>query len=226
MLERVAEGLWVASSPLTLLGIHLGTRMTVVRLHTGGLLLHSPIRIDPSLKAEIDQLGSVTHIVCPNLYHHLFAGEARQLWPDAHLHGPEKLLRKRRDLRLDASLSESEPHPDWQNLQLLTIGGCTLGETVFLHKDSGTLITSDLIENFTTSPHFFTRCYLKIAGVHGKPGWSRLLRWMYRDRKTARADIGRMLHWDFDRLILAHGNMIHADAQSKIREGMAWLLEP
>ncbi|MDJ0837649.1 MAG: DUF4336 domain-containing protein [Acidobacteriota bacterium] len=226
MLHQHAENLWTAAAPLKMMGLHLGTRMTVVRLQNGSLLLHSPVSTTPEIKAAVDELGSVSHIVCPNVFHHLYAGDAAAAWPDALLHGPAALERKRRDLKLGATLQEKEPHPDWQDaLKPLFIGGCMLKETVFLHEPSGTVISSDLLENFQTSSHFFTRCYLKISGVHGKVGWSKLLRWVYRDRAQARADLGRILEWDFDRIILAHGDVIDNDGPNQLRRGMDWLLE-
>jgi len=42
-LERIDQGLWAAAAPTTFLGLHLGTRMTVVRLSGGGLFLHSVV---------------------------------------------------------------------------------------------------------------------------------------------------------------------------------------
>jgi len=224
MLECLAEGLWVASAPQVFLGLHLGTRMTVIRLEGGGLLLHSPIAMSPELKSEIDRLGLVTHIVCPNLFHHLYAGDAKKAWPEALMFGPEKLHRKRRDLSFDGVFGQSTPHPDWSGLRLVSIGGTMLGETVILHEASGSLVSVDLIENFTTSPHWFTRCYLKASGVHGKPGWSRLARWMYRDRKRARTDFERLLELDFDRFVLAHGNIVETGGQQTLRQGLDWLL--
>ena len=225
MLHQLAENLWVTAAPHKMMGLHLGTRMTLVRLQNGSLWLHSPVPITPELKAAVDALGQVGHIVCPNLFHHLYAHEATAAWPAALLHGPAKLARKRRDLSFGATLLEAQPHPDWQGtLKPLSIGGCMLGETVFLHEASGTLISSDLLENFQTSPHLFTRCYLKISGVHGKVGWSKLLRWVYRDHTQARADLGRILHWDFDRIILAHGDVIESDGPNNLRQGMDWLL--
>jgi len=43
--------------------------MTVLRLPSGALWLHSATPIDPQLRAEIDALGRVEHIVAPSAYH-------------------------------------------------------------------------------------------------------------------------------------------------------------
>lgn len=222
-LEAIADGLWCATSPQTFLGFHVGTRMTVVRLGNGSLLLHSPVAIAPLLRAEIDALGPVRHIVCPNLFHHLYAGEAVAAWPQALLHGPAGLHRKRKDLSFGATLAET-PHPDWQgDLQLVTIEGCLLGETVLYHPATRTLITSDLVENFSQADHLPTRWYLKLGGILGHVGWHRLFRLVYRDRKAARASLERILQLPFERVVLAHGEILERDARQQVRQGMSWL---
>ena len=222
-LQELAEGIWTASAPHRWIGLHLGTRMTVIRLSRGGLLLHSPVPISNQLRTELAALGPVGHIVCPNLYHHVYAGEAVAAFPNAVLHGPPELRRKRKDLPFDADLSEV-PHEDWKNnLIPLTIDGCMLYETVFFHPATHTLITCDLVENFDSSPHWPTRLYLKLAGLYGRIGWSRFLRLLYRDRKAARASVDRLLQWPFERVVISHGNIISDHARETVRRAFGWL---
>lgn len=222
-LEPIADGLWCAASHQSFFGFHVGTRMTVVRLAGGGLLLHSPVPVTAALRTAIDALGPVRHIVCPNLFHHLYAGAAVAAWPQALLHGPAKLQRKRRDLSFGAVLSEV-PHPDWQDdLQALTIEGSLLGETVFYHPASKTLITSDLVENFPHTDHAPTRWYLRVGGILDHVGWHRLMRVVYRDRKAARASLERILQLPFERVVLAHGELLTQRAREQVRAGLAWL---
>lgn len=222
-LEPVADNLWAAAAPQPFYGVQVGTRMTVIRLSSGGLLLHSPVPIDETLKSAIDALGPVEHIVCPNLFHHLHAGPAHRLWPAAQLHGPRKLQDKRPDLHFDAVLSEV-PHPDWKDdLRTLAIAGSFLQETVFWHPASRTLITCDLIENFHDHSHPPTRLYLRLGGILGKPGWHRLLRMVYWNRRAARASLERILELPIERLVLAHGDIVRSDAREVLREAMRWL---
>ncbi|RLB42086.1 MAG: hypothetical protein DRH30_05485 [Deltaproteobacteria bacterium] len=222
-LTKFAEGVWLASAPNKYLGWQLGTRMTVLRLGDGSLLIHSPIALDDSLKREIDTLGPVGHIVAPNLFHHLHAGDAARAFPEAKLHGAAGLRKKRPDLRLDALLGEQN-EPAWRDdLDTLTIEGTLLNETIFWHKPSGTLVTADLIENFESADDWWTRLYLKAGGIHGKIGLSRMLRLAFRDRKKARRDIDQVLGWGFDRIVLAHGNPIGSNGVDALRETYAWL---
>lgn len=220
----IVENIWTVRAPQSFLGLHVGTQMTIVRLSGGGLLLHSPIPITPELKARIDALGPVQHIVCPNSFHHLHAGSAIKAWPQAKLHGPEALQRKRRDLRFDAVFGEA-PHPDWADEMIgITIAGSLLGETVLYHKASKTLITVDLIENFSHHDHMPTRWYLRLGGIYGRVGWHRLLRVVYVNRRKARASMQRILALDFERVLVAHGDNIEHEAHRVIRDGLGWLL--
>src|SRR5262249_8323236 len=157
------------------IGLHLGTRMTVVRLGTGDLWVHSPIASSSELRAEVDALGPVRHIVAPSLYHHMFAGDWASAYPSASLWGPAALARKPRDIKLPATLEHGADAPWAAELAPVHIDGCMLDETVFVHRPTRTVVASDLTENFTTSPHWPTRLYLKAGGIHGRVGWSRLL---------------------------------------------------
>jgi len=222
-LVQHADGLWSVAADHRWLGLHLGTRMTVLRLPGGELWLHSVVAIDDLLADEIQALGPVRHIVIPNLYHHVYVADAIGRWPAARVHAPAAMRRKRPELRIDADLSGT-PDPDWCGvLSPLHIDGALLDETVFVHGPSRTLIASDLVENFETSAHLGTRLYLKAAGVHGHVGWSRFLRPVYRDRPAARRSIDRLLELDFDRIVLAHGRVLERGGHAAVREAFRWL---
>lgn len=220
----IVDNIWTVRAAQSFIGLHVGTQMSIVKLSGGGLLLHSPIAITPELKAQIDVLGPVAHIICPNLFHHLHAGSALAAWPQAKLHGPAALQRKRKDLHFDAVFGEA-PHPDWaEDLVAITIDGSLLGETVLYHKATKTLITVDLVENFSHCEHTPTRWYLKLGGIYGRAGWHPLLRMIYLNRRKARVSMQRILALPFERVLVAHGDNIEHDAHRVIRDGLRWLL--
>lgn len=225
MLETIADGLWVRAIPHTMLGLHLGARMAVVRLADGSLLLHSPVALEPALKRAVDALGPVSHITCPNLYHHVYAKPWADAYPEAIVHGAPGLARKRKDLRIDRTLG-TEPHPDWEGVLVPHfIDGCMLHETVFVHPRTRTVVAVDLTENFDTSEHFATRAYLKMAGIHGRVGWSKPLHALYTNRRAAARSIEALLEHDFDRVIIAHGRVIEADGRALVRQTFeGWVL--
>ena len=53
-------GLWVFDRPLRVGPIEIGTRMTVLRLEDGGLLLHSPVALDARTRRALDAVGRVS----------------------------------------------------------------------------------------------------------------------------------------------------------------------
>lgn len=223
MLEPVDENLWVVAAPLSFLGVHVGTRMTVVRLSDGSLWLHSPVQLDAETQAEIIALGEVRHIVAPNLFHHLYVGEAADLFPGAAVHAVAGLQKKRKDLRIDETLGE-EPAAAWRDdLDQLQVQGTLLAETVFFHRATRTLISSDIAENFASSDHWLTRIYLKAQRLEHRFWVAWLLRICYRDKQNARRCIDRMLEWDIDRVILAHGHILETGGRDKLRAAFEWL---
>ena len=223
MLDELANGVWVASAPQSFYGLQFGARMTVIRLGDGTLFVHSPIAIDAPLRREIDALGEVSHVVAPSLFHHVHAGGAIELYPDAKLHVAPGLAKKRPDLAGGETLGAKQD-PGWRGeIEALSIDGTLLNETVFVHHPTGTLVCSDLVENFQTSDDWITRTYLKLSGVYGKPGLSRALRIAFRDKKAARRSIDAILERPFDRVSLAHGVPIPSDGKETVRATYTWL---
>ena len=222
-LESIAPGVWVAHYPHVYMGLHIGTRMSIVRLTDGSLVVYSPIPIDATLKEEIDALGPVAHIVAPSRFHHVYFGDFAAAYPHAKKHGCKGLEAKRPDLSFDAWLGDA-PDPTWgSELEPVTIAGQVLEETEIFHHPSRTLITVDLIQNFDSSEHWATRQYLKVAGIHRKVGVSRPVRLMYRDRSLSRRTIDELVARRPEAITLAHGRPILERATEELRNAYAWL---
>lgn len=56
-----------------------------------------------------------------------------------------------------------------------------------------------------------------------KPGATLLEHVIIRNRKAAREQVDRMLAWDFDRIVLAHGGIIETGGREVVRRAYAWL---
>jgi hypothetical protein len=66
---------------------------------------------------------------------------------------------------------------------------------------------------------------MTVLGMWGRPRPAPELRWFTRDRKTARQAIERILTWDFDRAVIAHGDLLHRSPHDAIREAWGWVLD-
>jgi hypothetical protein len=88
-LQPFAQNIWTALAPHSFVGLHIGTRLTVIRLSSGKLLLHSPIPLSVEVRSAIDALGPAARIVCPNLFHHMYAAETAAAYPRTMLQDSE-----------------------------------------------------------------------------------------------------------------------------------------
>jgi hypothetical protein len=200
--------------------------MTVIRLDAG-LCLHSPVEIDDTTRSSIEELGNVCAIVAPSTVHHLFVASAQQAFPAARTYAIEGLRTKRRDLRFDEVLGD-EPPPLWAGqMEQVFIGNRVMREVDFLHRASRTLVAVDLVENFrdhTPGTNAVLRGLIRLLGMWGKPRPAPELRWFTRDRRAARRALDRLLAWDFDRAIIAHGELLDREPHEAIREAWRWVL--
>lgn len=225
-LERVARDVWTRTQELRgALGLHLQTRMTVIRLDDGRLFLHSPVALSPALRAEIDRLGEVSLVVAPNRYHHLHVADYRAAYPGARFLAAPGLPEKRTDLRFDGVL-EAQPPPGWPHaLAYRRIEGIpALGETAFFHLPSRSLLLTDLVFNIHSSPSRLTRLYLTLSGAYGRPAQSRLMRLLIRDRRRCAEALRSVLAWDFVRVIPCHGDLLTEGAKAALERAWAWPL--
>lgn len=222
LLTRLADDLWTHERPLRFLGVECDARMTLVRVQ-GGLLVHSPAPLSPALRAEVDALGPVRALVAPSLFHHLGVRSWQDAYPGALTCCCPGLERKRGDLRWDRVLGDT-PEPEWagQLDQVFFAARSLENEVVFHHPASRTLICADIVFNLSRHPSRLTRVVARLLGQR-EPGATWLERVMMRDRQAAREQIGRMLAWDFDRIVLSHGPMITRDGRETLRRAYAWL---
>jgi Domain of unknown function (DUF4336) len=223
-LRALAENLWVAERPQTFYGLPVGTRMTVIRLSGGRLLLHSPVVLDAPLRAALDAIGRVRYAVAPNRVHHLYAGEVARVYPGTRLWVAPGLERKRPDLSFVAVLGDEAPE-EWREEvgQVFFRGRPYENEVVFLHRPSRTLLLCDLAFNFGPRAATPTRLLMKLIRSYGRFGPSKLDPLLIRDRAAARASLERILAWDFDRIVVAHGEVLERGGHEALRAGYSWL---
>jgi hypothetical protein len=101
-LDLVSEGVWIVNGPAIrfgppLLRMPFSTRMSVIKL-AGGIFVHSPTLLVPSLKAEIDKIGAVKWIIAPNRLHYTWVQNWAEAFPAACVYlapGIEKQARGR-----------------------------------------------------------------------------------------------------------------------------------
>jgi hypothetical protein len=224
-MKSIAPDLWVVETPLRFRGIEVGRRMTVVRLASGSLLIHSPAPLSVDLREALAQLGEVRFVVPASSMHgHLFMEEYQAAYPAAELFSAPGLDRKRKDLAF-AGLLGSAPDPAWsQDLdQAAVLGHRFVTELVFLHRPTGTLIVGDLCFRIGESAPRPMRAVARAAGAYNQARPTPMFRLGLRNRIAARRSLDRVLGWDFDRIVLGHGEPIETGGPKALRHAYAWL---
>jgi uncharacterized protein DUF4336 len=232
-LESLAPGIWVEQAPLRFWGVEVGRLMTVVQLSGERLFIYSPAPLTPELRDALEAFGEVSFVApASNLHGHRFMEDYREAFPGAELFAAPMLDRKRKDLWFDGVLG-SEPDPRWaaELDQTVFLGNRWLSEIVFLHRASGTLLVGDLVYNLGPEVPPLTKLVAWLpfpspwGGLWKKPGPSALYRRSIRNRLAARHCIERILEWDFDRIVVGHGEVVETGGHEIFRSAFEWLLQ-
>ena len=233
VLKAVADGIFIVDSgPLRVLGLPLPVRMTVIRLDNSDMLLHSPTRYDARLRAEIEAVGPIRHLVAPNIAHWSFLKDWQQQCPDAVTwaapHLRERSQVKASGVRLDRDLPDRSP-PEWASEmeQLVVPGAAGFREVAFFHRPSRTLILTDLIVNLEAKKlPLHARAFAWATGTlapDGKaPAYLRLV--VKRRLAAARTAVGELVAFAPERVIFAHGLWFERDGAARLRRSFDWLL--
>jgi uncharacterized protein DUF4336 len=225
VLRTLAPEIWVAEAPLRWLGVELGRRMTVIRLSSGELLVHSPAELTPGLRGALDELGDVRFVVPASRFHgHLYMEQYSEAYPQVELFAAPGLERRRKDLSFQGLLG-NEVDPRWrEDVDHVLFGGSRfLTEVEFLHRPSGSLILGDVCMNLGPDRPLLSRAFVCLDGVYQRFAMPRTIRLTVRNKRSARLSLERMLEWEFDRVVVGHGDVVESGGRHALAEALGWL---
>lgn len=209
-LSQLANDLWIGDGGrVRMYLIPFATRMTVVRLPDGGLWVHSPVALEPALVSSVAALGPVRYLIAPDLIHSLFVPPCADRFPEAEVLVSPRFSKRHPDIRFDAVLTDAPPEPLAEVFdQVVVRGHVFMDEVVFLHRPSRTLIVTDLLQRHRPETDGAVwRGLKRLAGIASPDGGMPLdMRRTFSDRAAARRSVARILGWEFDRIVLAHGD--------------------
>ena len=230
MLKEFGPNIWIAEGPAVeaAAGFHYPTRMAIIRLTNGDLVLWSPTALSDDLQAEVGAMGVVRYLVAPNSLHHTFLADWQRAYRDAKVYAPPNLPEKRKDIRFDAVFGDG-PVAEWAGEidHAIMWGNRITTEVVFFHRESRTAIFTDLIQQF---PRGWFRGWRALVAqldlmVAEEPAVPRKFRVAFTDRPAARPSLQRVLTWPTDKVVIAHGPLISHDGQAFLRRAFRWLAE-
>lgn len=216
--EFVPGKIWVQEYPIRYAGCDFNARMTVIKISGTSLMLHSPCEIDPATREAVSVLGDVACIVAPGSYHYFHVPSAQAVFPNAETYICPGVERKCPEIEFDWFLGD-KPADLWSGVldQVLVRGNKYIWEVAFFHRPSKTLLLVDLIENFTdqtSNVNWLLKLWWKVI-LHmwdnPKPAPEYQMGW--KDKAAAGRSLKKILQWDFEKIVLAHGDLIETDAK-------------
>ena len=218
-MRQLAENLWIKSYPLSVLGTNHGRIVTLLRLRSGRLVVHSMAPFSPAQVNELRDLGQPGWLVEAMLLHDTYARKGRDAFPEVPFLAPPGFSEA-----VGFPTLSLLPAPDeWAGeIEVIELSGAPrLREHVFVHIPTRSLIVADLIFNFSPDEHGWERFFHRnIAGFKRYPGMSRIFRFCIKDRVAFQASISKIMSADFDRIIVGHGNVIERDGKPLLKQAL------
>ncbi|SCX84158.1 hypothetical protein SAMN05216420_10168 [Nitrosospira sp. Nl5] len=132
--------------------------------------------------------------------------------------------------RVDSLALDSDNGYPWDaEISTLPVAGSYMTEVEFFHYASRTLILTDLIVNFEPRKinSLIVRWLTRLGGVQDPDGQMRRdMRLTFsRQRPQLQAAIKKMIAWNPERVILAHGRWYEKNGTDELRRAFRWLLD-
>ena len=229
--KPIAPDIGVVDGPfeyLTVAGIKMPlpftTRMTVIRLASGDLFLHSPIAFDERLADELQTIGTVRYLVSPNQFHYAHIGEWQKAFPRAIAWASPGVRQRARVRHVDVHFTRdlaAVPPKEWSHeIDQTLVPGGIFKEFAFFHKASQTLILTDTIMNFELDKLAQPwRAFTKLSGMYFPQGqifFGMRIPFLLQRTKT-KAAVQKIHSWQPQRILLSHGRCFDENANEAIR---------
>lgn len=226
-MQSIANDVWIVRKPNeTKMFGDLSACATIFRYAPGQVMIISPVRFSETEKQAINDLGNVSWLISPNPLHHMFLREAQEAFKTARLAGPQETAVKREDLKFDLLIEGHGPFP-WTSSTLTFRASARrplYEEFLFYHKPSHTLVVTDLLFNLETPAEGMQKFFRKLNSIDQGLAMSRLSQVTFNDRKALKNIFLQVLDMKLDNLIVAHGEPIIGNADTRIRKALDWLL--
>jgi hypothetical protein len=227
-LESFGENIWIADGPQVRdMGILFTTRMTIVKLSDGAIWISSPVPVPDTILQGITALGPVTYLISGTPRHVWRLASWHKLFPNAQLWVTKpSIMTLQKDALPVTGILGDEPESSWAaDLDQVVFKGNPVGtEVMFFHRKTRTLILDDLIQNFPPKEGKPLRnAFFKMVGVLSPGGVGLDIKLAFINRNLARQSLAKLLSWDFEQLIIAHGPCLRTDAKAYVRQAFRWL---
>lgn len=193
-------------------GVTLPLRSMLVESADDAILI-SPV----GTAEEASAVGStLTTLVAPSLLHHKHLLEAIDLLAPRDLWGPPGLVEKKPELA-GSKVFGVDAWPYGDILPFVAIDGAPRrNEVVFFHPPTRTIYTADLVFALHEPRGFLAPLAFRAMGIHNRFGIAKMWKHWVKDQAAFRRSIERILAWDFDRIAMAHGDIVETGGKAQL----------
>lgn len=230
-LKEWGPSIWTVDGPEVRYGfgplqVPCPTRMTIVQTGDGSVLVHSPVELTDALAAEIADIGDVKALIAPNQNHFLFLAPWAKTYPQAQVFAAPGLAGKT-GVPPHTALTHDLETPWSDDLYHIRLDLGDFTESVFYHRASRTVIVTDLMMNYEAERvrGFLMRLFLSLGGASGPRGNPSVdMRMALRPHREAlKAGLAKMIEWEPERIILAHGKCYETGAVGELQRAFPGL---
>ncbi|MGJ5038588.1 SDR family oxidoreductase [Bradyrhizobium sp. HKCCYLRH3059] len=232
-LRPVADNVWIVDGGrIRAAGLPLSVRMTVIRLPSGDLLLHSTTRFTHALREELEQLGPIKYLLAPNVAHWMFLPDWQAALPNAQVFAAPGLAERqqvrRSGLRIDRELTDVTPDEWSADIQLVLVAAPMFTEVELFHRPSRTLVLTDLVQNLAPEGlGIVARTAANLLGITAPDGKAPThLRMLLRlGGRAVRLAAARLIALAPERVVFSHGRWFDTGGAHQLRRALGWLLD-
>lgn len=198
--------------------LSLPVRSTFVSLEKNGLLISPGSCLDLN---QLKTLTGVTDIIAPSLFHCGGIPKAHSVFPNSKVWGPIGASEVKSKINWTHELSTSQwPYND--QLALIEIKGMPkVNEIVFFHRETKSLIISDLCFNMVDASGLGAWIILNLFGTYRKLAVSKFFLKLVQDRNAFEQSLKILFSYDFENIIVSHGANVMGQGRSKLIKAFA-----
>jgi hypothetical protein len=203
-IEKLEPNLWRVEGKLP---GGRGTRvMTIVKLASGGLLVHNAIALEEDAMKELEAFGKPEVLIVPNGFHRLDAKVFKQRYPQLRVLCPAGAKKKVAQVVAVDGTFDDGPRED--GVRLFHLDGCKQQEGVVEVKSPGG--TSYVLNDAVMNMPKFGGVMGFILAPTGRPAVPRVFRlFVVKDKRAFTACVEKLAATpDLKRVIVSHGKML------------------
>ncbi len=193
-------------------GVVIPLHSMLVETATKSVLV-SPVGTHAELAAV---QGKQTILVEPSLLHHKQLAKAIQVLEPVELWGPPGFAQKLPEFR-DTRSFGVDPWPHDDALSFAVIEGAPMrNEVVFFHQPSRTIYTADLAFAILEPKGMVSPIALRLMGIYKRFGVPKMWPHWVKDKAAFQRSIDKVMSWPFERIAMAHGEIVEGNAREKL----------